>query len=115
MPWPKGKPRGNAVGPGRPRGSKNKRTLQAEAVAKAIVEDAQVQARWLAQARAGELPAPVLQTLMHYAWGRPVQRIEASGPEGALLQVRVQTTLREALARGYALREADGHAAPDAR
>src|SRR5262245_28211282 len=70
---------GQRPGAGRKHGSRNKRTLEAEQAARAIVEDPAVQALWLHQARAGTLAAPILQTLMFYAWGRPVERVQHSG------------------------------------
>jgi len=83
MAWPKGKKRGQRVaGSGRKKGSQNKRTQAIEAYAKSIVEDPAVQGVLLQQARQGTLPAPVLQMLFHYAYGRPVERIEQSGPGG---------------------------------
>lgn len=77
MAFPKGKPR--PPGAGRKPGSKNKRTLEAEEAARVIVDDPKVQEMWLKQARKGELPPGTLQTLMYYAWGRPVEKLEHSG------------------------------------
>jgi hypothetical protein len=50
------------------------------------VEDPAVQAALMQQARQGTLPAPVLQMLFYYAYGKPVERIEQSGPGGGPLQ-----------------------------
>jgi len=76
----------------RPKGRKNKRTLEVEAVAAKIVDDPVVQALWLKQAQAGELPVPILQTLVYYRWGRPVERIEHSGEIEHAMQI-VEVTL----------------------
>lgn len=67
---------------GRQKGSRNKRTQAIEAYARSIVEDPTVQAVLLQQAKQGTLPAPVLQMLFYYAYGKPVERIEQSGPGG---------------------------------
>jgi hypothetical protein len=59
-------------GAGRPKGSRNKRTLDGEAFARAIVEDTAVRAQLLKQAQDGEMPAVLVQTLLSYAFGKPV-------------------------------------------
>ena len=84
MAWPKGKPKphGRIVGSGRKPGTPNKRTQEAEEVARRIVDDPEVQSRWLSQARAGELPSTIAQTLMYYAWGKPVEKVALTKPNG---------------------------------
>jgi hypothetical protein len=81
MGWPKGKkqPHGKVPGSGRKPGGLNKRTVQFAEMARTIVEDPEVWKLWLKQACIGELPTPIMQLLCHYAWGRPVERIEHSG------------------------------------
>ena len=56
---------------GRQRGSRNKSGLAVREWATGIVEDPQVQARLLADARAGKLHPSLLTALMTYAYGRP--------------------------------------------
>jgi len=58
---------------GRPKGIRDKRTTDGEAYARAIVGDAQVQAQLLKQAQEGTLPAPLVQMLFSYAFGKPVE------------------------------------------
>jgi hypothetical protein len=58
-------------GSGRKRGTPNKRTLDGEAWARAIVDDPQVRKVLLEQARAGILPTEILRTLLAYAFGKP--------------------------------------------
>ena len=65
---------------GRPRGSRNKSGLAVREWATGIVEDPQVQARLLADARAGKLHPSLLTALMTYAYGRPNLR-EVPEPE----------------------------------
>lgn len=60
----------------------------AEEKARIIVDDPEVQALWLKQARTGELASPIMQTLMYYAWGKPKERIEHSGDADKPLVVR---------------------------
>lgn len=46
------------------------------------MEDPAVQKMVLQQAKKGLLPAPILQMLFYYAYGKPVEHIETSGPNG---------------------------------
>ena len=55
----------------RPNGSRNKSGLAVREWATGIVEDPQVQARLLADARAGRLHPSFLTALMAYAYGKP--------------------------------------------
>ncbi len=64
QPGQSGNPRG------RPRGSRNKNSLGVKDWATRIVEDPEVQARLLADARTGKLHSSVLTVLMTYAYGR---------------------------------------------
>jgi hypothetical protein len=61
------------LGSGRTKGTPNKSTTEVGTFARRIVEDPAVQAVILRQARTGVLPAPVLQMLFHYAYGKPVE------------------------------------------
>ena len=60
---------------GRPQGSRNKSGLAVREWATGIVEDSQVQARMLADARAGTLHPSVLTILMAYAYGKPREAV----------------------------------------
>jgi hypothetical protein len=76
------KPKRNTSGlkrggsPGRPRGSRNRTTREAKALAESILQDAAVQARLLADARRGKLPPAVMVMLFHYAYGKPKESVE---------------------------------------
>ena len=59
---------------GRPKSSHNKNSLAVREWATGIVEDPEVQARLLADARTGKLHPSVLTVLMTYAYGRPNSR-----------------------------------------
>ena len=61
---------------GRPKGSRDKRTVDGEAYARAIIEDAGVRAQLLKQAQDGEMPAVLVQTLLSYAFGKPVEVVD---------------------------------------
>lgn len=104
MPWNKGlkRPGGKVPGSGRKAGTPNKRTTEVGDVARAIVEDPAVQARWLEQAIAGTLPPPILITLMYYAWGKPAERVQHGGELG--LAINIENRLRQANERIERLR-----------
>ena len=83
-PGVSGKPRG------RPRGSRNTTTRAVAEWTAAILEDPQVQARLLSDARQGRLHHAVLGQLLLYAYGRPPtspQR-ESMIPFSALAEAR---------------------------
>ncbi|SVE10207.1 uncharacterized protein METZ01_LOCUS463061 [marine metagenome] len=56
---------------GRPKGSRNKTSHAVRDWATGIVEDPTVQARLLADARAGKLHPSVMTALLAYAYGKP--------------------------------------------
>ena len=74
MPFKPGQS-GNPLG--RPMGSRNKTPLAVRDWATGIVEDPQVQARLLADARAGRLHPSVMTALMAYAYGKPRETANA--------------------------------------
>lgn len=78
---------GRKTGGGSRKGIRNRRTADIEEFARGIAGDAEVRQRMLLQARDGTLPAQVLALVFHYAYGKPIERIEHSGPEGEPLQV----------------------------
>lgn len=84
MPFKKGQS-GNPKG--REPGSRNQRTLDGEAYAKAIVEDAKGRARLLRDFQQGKLPPQVLLHLFQLAYGTPkeltVYAIQEVRPDAA--------------------------------
>jgi len=56
---------------GRPKGARNKASAGVREWATELVEDPQVQARFLADARAGKLHPSVMTVLLAYAYGKP--------------------------------------------
>ena len=72
---------------GRPKGSKNRQTLEAEAFARGIVESSAYRASLEARVEAGSLPPGVETMLWHYAYGKPKESLEVSGDADAPLRV----------------------------
>jgi hypothetical protein len=91
MGWPKGKARPAAAG--RKPGTPNKRTLEIAEYARRIVEDEKVRAMVLLQAQNGSLPPAVLVLFYHYAFGKPVERVEHGGPDGGAIAFEDLTAL----------------------
>ena len=75
---------------GRPRGSRNKATRPVAEWTAAILEDPQVQARLLSDARQGRLHHAVLGQLLLYAYGRPATSTQRESmiPFSALAEAR---------------------------
>jgi uncharacterized protein YbjT (DUF2867 family) len=72
-------PRGAAPGErrgGRSKGTRNKRTIDGEAYARAIVEDETVRAQILSMARDGSLSPELVKTFLAYAFGKPVEVVD---------------------------------------
>jgi hypothetical protein len=62
---------------GRKRGTPNKRTVDGERYARAIVEDEAVRARLLAMAQDGTLSPELVKTFLSYAFGKPVEVVDS--------------------------------------
>ena len=73
---------GKRPGSGRPRGSRNKSKIEAEAAARLVVEDPAYRKTLIDRARACELPPAVETMLWQYAHGKPIERVEHSGVVG---------------------------------
>jgi hypothetical protein len=68
---------GRKTGGGSRKGRPNKRTVDGEAYARAIVEDDTVRAQILSMARDGSLSPELVKTFLAYAFGKPVEAIES--------------------------------------
>ena len=81
---------------GRPRGSRNKTTRAVAEWTAAILEDPQVQARLLSDARQGRLHHAVLGQLLLYAYGRPgtAPQSESMIPFSALAEARESLSVK---------------------
>lgn len=80
---------------GRPRGVPNKVTIEVREWARSILEDKAVQARTLAQARAGKLPPAIFNELLHYAYGKPKDTVELLGAVALTTVARVIVDARD--------------------
>jgi hypothetical protein len=83
---------------GRRKGVPNRVTLEVRKAASALVEDGEYRAELLERLRAGTLPPAVEVMLWHYAYGRPVERVEVSNPDGSNLFGEVEGPKLTALA-----------------
>src|SRR5262245_14599609 len=63
------------AGPGRPKGSKNRATMEAREFCQSVVRDKAYQARLLKRAQQGKLPPAVEVMLWAYAFGKPPDNI----------------------------------------
>lgn len=80
---------GHAKVGGRKKGSRNQRTMDGEAYARAIIEDPEVRATFLQQARDGVMHVELIKTLLAYAFGKPVEvvDVEGAGSETRTIQI----------------------------
>ena len=85
MPRPKGLPRTG----GRKVGTPNKATLEIREAARQIVESEQGRKKMLELYNIGELHPALVQMLHHYAYGKPKERVEHSGPDGRPIETAV--------------------------
>src|SRR5262245_53211706 len=78
--------KGGTAGPGRPKGVPNKATQAIKALAQAMTTG---NPKWVqatkARLVAGTEHSSVVVTLLHYAHGRPVERVEVGNPDGTPL------------------------------
>src|SRR5687767_13204387 len=65
----------NAAGRGRPKGSRNKVTAEAQAFARSIVEDPEYRQNLVAAARDRKLHPQVEVMLWNYAYGKPKDEV----------------------------------------
>jgi hypothetical protein len=72
---------------GRPKGRKNAATVAVEETCRAIVDDPAYRKNLRARAVLGELAPPVEVMLWHYGYGKPKDRVELSGPDGAPIAI----------------------------
>ena len=85
-------PRGSAPGErrgGRQVGSRNKRSLDGEAYARAIVCDPVVQAMLLKQAQQGVLPVVLMQMFFAYAYGKPHEVVDVDNGDSQTRTIHI--------------------------
>ena len=74
---------------GRPKGIRDKRTTDAEAWARAIIDDPDVRAQLLKQAQQGVLPAPLMQTVLAYAFGKPHEVVDVGDSDSQTRTIHI--------------------------
>lgn len=74
--------RGNT---GRPKGAKNKQTVEIREMARRLVNDAAYRRALKKRLQDGELSPPMETLLWHYAYGKPSDKVEVTGAEGGEL------------------------------
>lgn len=72
-------------GPGRTKGVPNKATVEVRELSRSLVNDDDYLVKLRAQLRAGRCAPAVESMLWHYAYGKPKDTIEHTGPDGAPL------------------------------
>jgi uncharacterized protein YbjT (DUF2867 family) len=78
---------GRKTGGGSRKGRPNKRTIDGEAYARAIVEDATVRAQILSMARDGSLSPELVKTFLAYAFGKPVEVVDSGDSDTRTIQI----------------------------
>ena len=74
---------------GRPKGSRNQRLIDGETYARAIIDDPDVRAQLLKQAQQGVLPAVLVQTLLSYAFGKPVEVVDVGDNDSPTRTIQI--------------------------
>ena len=74
---------------GRSSGSRNKRTVDGEAYARAIMEDPTVRATLLKQAQQGVLPSVLVQMFFSYAYGKPVEVVDSGNGDSQTRTIQI--------------------------
>jgi hypothetical protein len=89
-PFKKGDPRA-----GRPKGSQNKATVEVREAARSFVEDPIYRESLKARLQSGDLAPAVESMLWHYAYGKPKEQVELSGPDGGAVVSAVKLVFVE--------------------
>lgn len=74
---------------GRQVGSRNKRALDGEAYARAIMEDPTVIATLLKQAQDGVMSSDLAKTLLSYAYGKPVEVVDVGNGDSQTRTIQI--------------------------
>lgn len=80
---------GRKTGGGSRKGRPNKRTVDGEAYARAIVDDQAVRARILAMAQDGTLSPELVKTFLAYAFGKPVEVVDGGDSDSQTRTIQI--------------------------
>lgn len=80
---------GRKTGGGSRKGRPNKRTIDGEAYARAIVEDPDVRAQLLTQAQQGVLPCVLMQMFFAYAYGKPHEVVDVGDSDDKARTIQI--------------------------
>lgn len=69
------------AGPGRPKGARNRVTLEVRSAARELLDDAAYRASLTRRLVQGKLAPAMESMLWHYAYGKPRELVEAEKPE----------------------------------
>ena len=72
---------------GRPKGVPNKATRDVAAICRAMVEDPEYLKYLTHRIYTGQAPPGIEALVWHYAYGKPKERMEISGPDGGPIEV----------------------------
>jgi hypothetical protein len=73
--------------PGRPKGRKDDKTLEAEQFARSVIRSPAYRKRLIEQAELGTLAPPIQSMLWAYAYGKPKESSEVTGSLDATVRV----------------------------
>ncbi|HMF11591.1 MAG TPA: DUF5681 domain-containing protein [Gemmataceae bacterium] len=85
---------------GRPKGTRNKVTVDAQQTAAALVDDPIYRAKLARDLRGRKVPPLIEQMLWHYAKGKPKDELQVTGSEGGPLEIVIR--------KPWAVNEGDG-------
>lgn len=67
---------------GRPKGARNKATVEVETACRALVDDPKYREYFAHRLGVGQLPPALEAMVWHYAYGKPTERMEVTGADG---------------------------------
>lgn len=74
-----------AAGRGRPKGAKNKVSVEMKDISRRMLSSAAYRAKLVKRLESGKIAPAVECMLYHYAYGKPIEQHEHSGPGGVPL------------------------------
>ena len=97
MAWPKGRHRPKSPTAGRKSGVTPPRLSSVGEHARELLDDPSVWEDWRQQLVARTIPMPLLLRLMDYAWGKPVETVNQTGPPAVLQIIQARRVLPAAV------------------